>query len=126
MKKSSKKKISKIIDRARVYIKSSFNNAVLTATDNDGNVFAWATSGGAGFKGAKKSTPYAASVAAKVLIDKMKGHSTQEVEIIVSGISAGRDAAVRAFITSGFKIASIKDATPIPHNGCRPKKVRRV
>lgn len=121
-----KKKIKKIVEKAKVYIKSSFNNTLLSATDLDGNLISWATAGKAGFKGSKKSTPYAAAQAARILIDKMRESQVSEISIYVSGISSGRDAAVRAFAGSGFKIKKIKDTTPLPHNGCRPKKPRRV
>jgi small subunit ribosomal protein S11 len=125
-KKVTKKKQIKIIPKARVYISSSFNNTNITATDEQGNVFGWSTTGRAGFKGAKKSTPFASTQAAKILIDRMHESQVQEIEIFVSGVSSGRDAAVRAFAGTGIKVTKIKDKTPIPHNGCRAKKPRRV
>jgi len=121
-----KKQIRKNVEKAKVFIKSSFNNTLLSATDLDGNVIAWASAGKAGFKGSKKSTPYAATQAAKILIDKMHESQVSEISIFVSGISSGRDAAVRAFAGSGFRLNNIKDTTPLPHNGCRPKKPRRI
>jgi len=124
--KQTKKKVVKIVERAIVYIKSSFNNTLISATDENGEVFAWATTGLAGFKGSKKSTPYASSQAAQIMVEKLKNSQVREMKIIVSGVSSGRDAAVRAFGSSGIKITSLKDKTPIPHNGCRPKKPRRV
>ena len=121
-----KKKVQKIVEKARVYIKSSFNNTLLSAVDEAGGVFAWSSTGRAGFKGSKKSTPYAASQAAIQIVEKLRDAQVREIEIVVSGVSSGRDAAVRAFGSAGFKVTSIKDTTPIPHNGCRPKKPRRV
>ena len=125
-KKITKKKQVKIVPKARVFINSSFNNTIITATDEQGNVFGWSTTGKAGFKGAKKSTPFAATQAAKILIDKMQEAQVQEIDISVSGVSSGRDAAIRAFSGTGMRISKIKDKTPIPHNGCRAKKPRRV
>ncbi len=124
-KKTSKKKI-KNVPNARVYISSSFNNSIMSATDEQGNVFAWSSTGTAGFKGTKKSTPFAATQTAKLLIDKMHESGVNEIEVYVSGISTGRDSALRAIAGGGFKITKIKDQTPIPHNGCRAKKPRRV
>jgi small subunit ribosomal protein S11 len=122
----NKKKVQKIVTQANVYVNSSFNNTILTATDLKGNVYAWASTGTVGFKGSKKSTPYAASQTAKAVIEKMHDAKTEEISIFVSGVSSGRDSAVRAFGAAGFKIDIIKDTTPIPHNGCRAKKPRRV
>lgn len=124
--KTKKQKKQKIAKKAIVYIKSSFNNTILSAVGEDGGVLCWSSTGMAGFKGSKKSTPYASTQAAKILIDKMKAFEVEEITIYMSGVSSGRDAAARAFGTSGFKIAQIKDKTPVPHNGCRPKKPRRV
>jgi len=127
MKKNvKKKKVIKVVERAKVYIKSSFNNTILSATDEQGGVFAWSSTGRAGFKGSKKSTPFAASQAASLIVEKMHEAQTREISVFVSGVSSGRDAAVRALSNGGFKIVSIKDTTPIPHNGCRAKKPRRV
>lgn len=128
MKKAAdkKKKTIRLVERARVYIKSSFNNTLISATDENGGVFAWSSTGRAGFKGSKKSTPYAASQAASVVVEKLREAQTKELDISVSGVSSGRDAAVRAFGSAGMRVTSIKDTTPIPHNGCRPKKPRRV
>jgi len=121
-----KKTKSKIVPKATVYIKSSFNNTLLSATDENGGVYAWASTGRAGFKGSRKATPFAATQAAKILIDKMQESQTQEIMISVSGVSSGRDAAIRAFGSAGFRVSRIVDTTPIPHNGCRAKKPRRV
>lgn len=123
IKKNKSKRESK---KATVYIKSSFNNTIMSAVDEKGGVLCWSSTGNAGFKGSKKSTPYASTQAARMLIDKMREHSVEEIEIVVAGVSSGRDAATRAFGTAGFRVASVKDKTPIPHNGCRPKKPRRV
>lgn len=124
--KPKKKKNITNVEKAIVHIKSSFNNTILTASDMKGNVFAWSSTGRAGFKGTKKSTPYASTQAAKILIDKMNEAQVKEMELYVAGVSSGRDAAIRAFGTADIKISKIKDITPIPHNGCRPKKPRRV
>lgn len=128
MKKTTnkKKKTLRLVEKARVYIKSSFNNTLISATDEKGEVFAWSSTGRAGFKGSKKSTPYASSQAAAIVVEKLRNAQTKDLEIIVSGVSSGRDAAVRAFGSAGMRIVLIKDTTPIPHNGCRPKKPRRV
>ena len=121
-----KKKTLKIVPNARINIKSSFNNTLISASDERGNVFAWSSTGKAGFKGTKKSTPYASTQAAKMLIDKLHEAQVKEMDIFVAGVSFGRDAAIRAFGGANIKIRNIKDITPIPHNGCRPKKPRRV
>lgn len=126
MAKIVKKKQAKIVNHAKIFVSSSFNNTIMSATDENGNVFAWSSTGRAGFKGTKKSTPYAATQTAKMLVDKMHESAVTEVEIYVSGVSTGRDAALRALASGGFKITKIKDQTPIPHNGCRAKKPRRV
>ena len=126
MAKIVKKKQAKIVNHAKIFVSSSFNNTIMSATDENGNVFAWSSTGRAGFKGTKKSTPYAATQTAKILVDQMHESAVTEVEIYVSGVSTGRDAALRALASGGFKITKIKDQTPIPHNGCRAKKPRRV
>lgn len=126
MAKVVKKKQVKIVTHAKIFVSSSFNNTIMSATDEKGDVFAWSSTGRAGFKGSKKSTPYAATQTAKILVDKMHESGVTEVEIYVSGVSTGRDAALRALASGGFKISKIKDQTPIPHNGCRAKKPRRV
>jgi small subunit ribosomal protein S11 len=122
----NKRKEALIVPKARVYIKSSFNNVIISATDERGNVFAWSSAGKAGFKGTKKSTPYASTQSAKLVIDKMHDAQVREIDLFVAGVSSGRDAAIRAFGSANFKVNTIKDITPIPHNGCRPKKPRRV
>jgi small subunit ribosomal protein S11 len=117
---------SKRIEKGRVYIQSTYNNTVITIADSRGNVLAWSSAGALGFKGPKKATPYAASKTVEALMEKIKRVGLKEVDIFVRGIGSGREAAVRALATHGLNIFSIKDITPIPHNGCRPKKVRRV
>lgn len=105
---------------------SSFNNTQVSITDSVGNVLAWATAGSVGFKGARKSTPYAATQVTNAVLEKIKPMGITHVEIRVSGIGAGRDAALRALTSSGLTIHTVRDVTPFPHNGCRPRKARRV
>jgi len=124
--KAKKKKVIKQIPIGRIYIRSSFNNTIITVTDDNGNVVAWASCGSVGFRGTKKSTPYASIQAAKAAIEKAKNLGLQKARVFVSGVGAGRESAVRALGNSGIEIISIKDITPVPHNGCRPKKPRRV
>lgn len=112
--------------RGRVYIKSTYNNTVVTITDLQGNAIAWQSAGALGFKGAKKSTPYAATQVVKQVIDKVKDAGLRDVDVFAKGIGGGRESAVRALHNYGLVVNSIKDVTPVPHNGCRPKKVRRV
>ena len=123
---STKKKVRKNISTGIVHIKASFNNTNVTVTDVQGRVIAWATSGICGFKGARKSTPYAAGLAAKNAIDKAKDHGLRTVTVQVKGPGTGRESAIRALQSTGIKVLSIEDVTPIPHNGCRPSKQRRV
>ena len=125
MKAVSGKK-SKQIEGGRVYINSSYNNTVITVTDAHGNVIAWSTAGAIGFAGPKKATPFAASKIVGVLSEKMRAAGMSSVDIVLKGIGGGRDSAIRSFINQGFAVNSIKDVTPVPHNGPRPKKVRRV
>jgi len=108
------------------HVNASFNNTVITITDAQGNVIAWASSGSQGFKGSRKSTPYAAQMAAEAAGRKAQEHGMRTVEVLVKGPGAGRESALRALQTVGFNVTSIKDVTPIPHNGCRPPKRRRV
>lgn len=121
-----KKKATKIVTNGRVYVRSSFNNTIITATDAQGNVVGWVSAGSLGFAGARKSTPYAAQTAMKELIERMKGIGLQQVEIFVSGVGAGREQAIRAFSGSGIGVLGIKDITPVPHNGVRRRKPRKV
>ena len=117
---------SKKIEEGRVYINASYNNTVVTVTDMRGNVLAWSSAGALGFSGPKKATPFASSKVVAVIAEKLKDSGPNKVEIIVKGIGGGRDSAVRSLINQGFDVLSIKDVTPIPHNGPRPPKVRRV
>jgi len=119
-------KIGHQIARGRIYIQVSYNNTFITVTDEKGDVLAWSSAGSLGFKGPKKATPYAASKVAEAVIEKIKKNSLAEVEVFVMGIGSGRESAVRSLANHGLNIVSIKDTTPIPHNGPRPKKVRRV
>ena len=114
------------IDSGRIYIKASYNNTVVSITDAKGNVLAWATAGALGFSGPKKATPFAASKIISAISEKVVKTGPVNVEIIVSGVGAGRDSAIRSLANAGFNILSIKDVTPIPHNGPKPPKVRRV
>lgn len=117
---------SKKIDAGRVYINASYNNTVVTVTDIKGNVLAWASAGSLGFNGPKKATPFASSKVVAAITEKLKSVGPQSVDIYVRGIGGGRDSAIRSIINQGFEVTSIKDVTPIPHNGPRPAKVRRV
>lgn len=116
----------KNIDKGSAHIHSSFNNTIVSITDTQGNVISWASAGGLGFKGSRKSTPYAASQAAEVASKTAMEHGMKTVDVYVKGPGAGREAAIRALQTAGLEITMIKDVTPIPHNGCRPPKRRRV
>ncbi|MFA6551431.1 MAG: 30S ribosomal protein S11 [Patescibacteria group bacterium] len=121
-----KKKEKKSIPSGRAYINATYNNTIVTLTDQTGNVISWASAGGCGFKGAKKATPYAAQIIVKKAIDKAKDFGLKEVMAYVKGVGTGRESAVRALNANGLNILAIKDLTPIPHNGCRPRKPRRV
>ena len=114
------------IPSGRAYIQSTFNNTMVTLTDPQGNVIAWGSSGTAGFKGSRKGTPYAAQLAARDAARKAMEHGLRQVEVYVKGPGSGREAAIRSLQSSGLYITSITDVTPIPHNGCRPPKRRRV
>jgi small subunit ribosomal protein S11 len=116
----------KSIPAGRAYIQSTFNNTLVTLTDPEGNVIAWGSSGTAGFKGSRKGTPYAAQLAAQDAARKGMGHGLRQIDVYVKGPGSGREAAIRALQSSGLHITSIRDVTPIPHNGCRPPKRRRV
>jgi small subunit ribosomal protein S11 len=117
---------AKKIESGRVYINATYNNTFLTATDRVGNVIAWASAGSLGFSGPKKATPFAASKVVGVISEKLKKIGLSNLDVIVKGVGAGRDSAIRALANQRFNILSIKDLTPIPHNGPRPPKVRRV
>ena len=114
------------ITEGRVYIFSSYNNTIISLADPKGNVLTWASAGAIGFKGAKKATPFAASKVAETVVDRAKKIGIEKVRVLVKGIGSGRESAIRSLASRGLEIDSIKDITPIPHNGCRPPKVRRV
>ncbi len=122
----TKKKERKNILNGVAHIRSTFNNTIVTITDTSGNAISWATAGSQGFKGSRKSTPFAAQIAAETAGKKAMEHGVQNLEVFVKGPGSGREAALRALQASGFNITAIKDVTPIPHNGCRPPKRRRV
>jgi len=124
--KSRKKKAVRQVSQGCAYIQATYNNTILTLTDLNGNTLAWSSAGNCGFKGPKKATPYAASLIVKNAAEKVKGSGLKEVNVFVNGIGQGRDSAVRALNANGFHVLSIKDITPLPHNGCRPPKPRRV
>ena len=121
-----KKRERKAIPKGRAYIQSTFNNTVITLTDVSGNTIAWGSSGTAGFKGSRKGTPYAAQLAAEQAARKGMEHGIRQIEVYVKGPGSGREAAIRSLQSAGLTITGIRDVTPIPHNGCRPRKRRRV
>ncbi|OGY25736.1 MAG: 30S ribosomal protein S11 [Candidatus Woykebacteria bacterium RIFCSPHIGHO2_01_FULL_39_12] len=123
---AKKKQLKKEITRGRVYINASFNNTIVSITDSLGDSIVWGSSGAAGFKGARKSTPFAATTAAETAAKKALEKGVKEVEVFVRGPGSGRDAAIRAIKNSGIQIVAIADITPMPHNGPRPRKRRRV
>jgi small subunit ribosomal protein S11 len=125
-KKREKKKVRKNISKGIAHIKASFNNTIVTITDLQGNVVCWDSAGSIGYKGSRKSTPFAAQRAAEKVAEKAKKHGINEVEVRVKGPGSGRESAIRALKAAGVEIRSIEDVTPLPHNGCRPKKKRRV
>ncbi len=133
-KESTKKSVKKVVRKkakasvfaGNIYVQSSFNNTIISITDEIGNVIAWASSGSIGFKGARKSTPYAAQLAAAAAIEKAKSRGFTKAKVFVSGVGSGRESAVRAITNTDIEVASIKDTTPVAHNGCRAKKARRV
>ena len=116
----------KVVEKGAAHIRSSFNNTMVTITDLEGNALSWASSGGLGFRGSKKSTPYAAQTAAETAAKAAMEHGLKTVEVYVKGPGQGREAAIRALQTAGLEVVMIKDVAPIPHNGCRPPKRRRV
>ncbi len=116
----------KNIPRGRAYIQATFNNTIITLSDQAGNVVAWSSAGASGFKGSRKSTPYAAQVAAEGAARKAMEHGMRSVEVLVKGPGSGREMAIRSLQSAGLQVSSISDVTPIPHNGCRPPKRRRV
>ena len=124
--RSKKRKIKKNVERGQVHIQSSFNNTIVTITDNAGNALSWASAGEMGFRGSKKSTPFAAQMAAETAVKAALIHGLKYVDVMVKGPGSGREAAIRALQAAGLEITVIRDVTPIPHNGCRPPKRRRV
>ncbi|MDB4897116.1 MAG: ribosomal protein [Firmicutes bacterium] len=122
----TKRKERKHVDKGVAHIRSTFNNTIVTITDTEGNALSWATSGGMGFKGSRKSTPFASQMAAEAAAKAAMEHGLREVEVFVKGPGSGREAAIRQLQAAGLEVTTIKDVTPIPHNGCRPPKRRRV
>ena len=125
-KKVTKKRVRKNVERGQAHIQSSFNNTIVTLTDAEGNALSWASAGGLGFRGSRKSTPFAAQTAAETAAKAAMEHGMKSVEVYVKGPGSGREAAIRALQATGLEVNMIKDVTPIPHNGCRPPKRRRV
>ncbi len=123
---TKKRRERKNIEKGSAHIRSTFNNTIVTLSDTNGNALAWASAGEMGFKGSRKSTPYAAQTAAETAAKAAMEHGLKTVEVFVKGPGQGRESAIRALQTAGLEIVSIKDVTPIPHNGCRPPKRRRV
>ena len=121
-----KKKVKKNVSEGRAHVHASFNNTIITITDRQGNALSWATSGGAGFKGSRKSTPFAAQVAAEAAGKAAQEYGVKNIEVRIKGPGPGRESSVRALNSVGLKITSIQDITPVPHNGCRPPKKRRI
>ncbi len=129
-KKHSKSKKKKVVVRkvsqGCAYIQATYNNTIVTVTDLNGNTLAWSSAGNCGFRGPKKATPYAASIIVKSVAEKVKETGLKELNVFAKGIGSGRDAAIRALNANGFNVLTIKDVTPLPHNGCRPSKPRRI
>lgn len=125
-KTTRRRKERKNIERGAAHIRSTFNNTIVTITDTLGNALSWASAGGLGFKGSRKSTPFAAQMAAETAANAAMEHGLKSIEVFVKGPGAGREAAIRALQAAGLEVSLIKDVTPIPHNGCRPPKRRRV
>jgi small subunit ribosomal protein S11 len=124
--RSNKKKEKKHVESGAAHIRSTFNNTIVTISDTKGNALSWASAGGLGFRGSRKSTPFAAQMAAEQAAKAAMEHGLRQVEVFVKGPGSGREAAIRALQAAGLEVNSIKDVTPIPHNGCRPPKRRRV
>ncbi len=125
--RSSARRVKRNVPRGSVYVKATFNNTIITVADQQGNVLRWATAGSVGFRGTRKSTPFVARIAAeKVAQDAINQDGMREVDVIVKGAGPGREASLRAIAGVGLRVRSIVDATPIPHNGCRPSKKRRI
>ena len=124
--KTGKKRVKKNVERGQAHIQASFNNTIVTLTDAAGNALSWASAGGLGFKGSRKSTPYAAQMASETATRAAQIHGLKYVDVFVKGPGTGREAAIRALVANGLTVTSITDVTPVPHNGCRPPKRRRV
>ncbi len=124
--KKKKAKLRKNVGKAIAHVKASFNNTIITITDGTGQVLAWDSAGTIGYKGSRKSTPFAAQRAAEKVADKIKKMGVHELEVLVNGPGSGRESAIRALSNSGIEVKTIQDVTPLPHNGCRPRKRRRV
>ena len=121
-----KKKVKKSVSQGIVHVQATFNNTIVTITDTAGNALAWSSAGMSGFKGSRKSTPFAAQIAAEDAIKKAADYGLKSVHVLVKGPGGGRESALRAIVAMGIRVSSIRDVTPIPHNGCRPPKKRRV
>lgn len=122
----TRKKVKKVVTDGLAHVHASFNNTIVTITDRQGNALSWATSGGSGFRGSRKSTPFAAQVAAERAGEAAKAYGLKNLDVLVKGPGPGRESAIRALNNIGYKVSNIVDVTPIPHNGCRPPKRRRV
>ncbi|MCD6216772.1 30S ribosomal protein S11 [bacterium] len=125
-KRTAKKKVKKSVPYGVAHIQSTFNNTIITISDPDGNVIAWSSGGCQGFKGSKKSTPFAATLSAQQIVKRLQDFGVRKLDIFTKGPGSGREASIRALMAAGLEIANIKDISPIPHNGCRPKKRRRT
>ncbi|MCJ7752371.1 MAG: 30S ribosomal protein S11 [Armatimonadetes bacterium] len=121
-----KRREKRVVGTGRAYVQSTFNNTIITITDADGGVLAWASSGSVGFKGTKKGTPFAARLAAESVVKKVQEFGMRRVDVFVKGPGSGRETAIRSLQTAGLEVSSIRDVTPIPHNGCRPPRRRRI
>ena len=126
LKKTTRRRNRKNVDRGQAHIQSTFNNTIVTLTDTAGNALSWASAGGLGFRGSRKNTPYAAQMAAETAAKAAMEHGLKTVEVSVKGPGAGREAAIRALQAAALEVTAIRDVTPVPHNGCRPPKRRRV
>ncbi|MBR1628132.1 MAG: 30S ribosomal protein S11 [Lachnospiraceae bacterium] len=124
--KTTRRRVKKNVEHGQAHIQASFNNTIVTLTDTQGNALSWASAGGLGFRGSRKSTPYAAQMAAETAAKAALIHGLKKVDVFVKGPGSGREAAIRAINACGIDVLSIKDVTPVPHNGCRPPKRRRV
>lgn len=125
-KKSTKKTRKRLVPEGRVHVSSTYNNTIVTISDPNGDVISWSSAGANGFKGARKSTPYAAQTAAEAAVEKAKLYGLEKVEVFVKGVGSGREQAIRGLVQAGLDISKITDITPIAHNGCRPRKARRI